>query len=31
MIGSIFDADKHDEEVAKIVEYIKLGIDKGLP
>ncbi len=31
MIGSLFDADEYDEEVAKIVEYIKQGIDKGLP
>lgn len=31
MIGSLFDADEHEKEVAKIVEYIKLGIDKGLP
>jgi len=31
MIGSIFDADEHEAEVAKTVEYIKLGIEKGLP
>lgn len=31
MIGSIFDEDEHDEEVAKVVKYIKVGIEKGLP
>ena len=31
MIGSLFDADEHDEDVAKVVKYIKAGIEKGLP